>query len=477
MSPDNDVFARYLERTRWFGGKGRPFEVSGVRRVGELPGTADAGPRTVIDLVEVTYGDEPGGTELYQVPLVFYADPENRLDHAFIGRWEEPSYGRVHAYDALHDRDAMAHWLRTFDRAAREPGGNLTDRGSGLAFHRIPGYDLDLGVHSTLFAGEQSNSSVAYGEDSLMKVFRKITPGVNPDIQVHEVLTRAGSERVASLYGWLDWIDEEADDGSGTVVQLAMLQQFLRTATDGWDLALASARNLFAEGDLHAYEAGGDFAAEAARLGEALREVHTVLAEHFPVEERTGPAVAELADGMSARLDDAMGIVPELADHADALRKTYARLRDLDRVAVQRIHGDLHLGQTLRTSLGWKIVDFEGEPAKPLGERLLPDTPWRDVAGMLRSFDYVPHVVERTMMEENDPEGSAQRAYRAEEWAHRNRNHFLTAYAGGTLNEEQQLLLDAYVADKAVYETVYETRNRPAWVAIPLEAVARIGAA
>ena len=186
-------------------------------------------------------------------------------------------------------------------------------------------------------------------------------------------------------------------------------------------------------------------------------------------------AVGELADGMDARLDAALEVVPELAQYADSLRAAYARLRTLDGVEVQQIHGDLHLGQTLRTSLGWKIVDFEGEPAKPLSERLRPDSPWRDVAGMLRSFDYVPHVVERQFVEDH-PEGVEQRAQRAEEWAHRNRNHFLTAYAGGELTVAQRALLDAYVADKAVYETVYETRNRPTWVAIPLEAVARIGA-
>jgi maltokinase len=146
----------------------------------------------------------------------------------------------------------------------------------------------------------------------------------------------------------------------------------------------------------------------------------------------------------------------------------------LDGVALQRIHGDLHLGQTLRTSVGWKIVDFEGEPVKPLAERRLPDSPWRDVAGMLRSFDYAPHVVTRQV--EEDPDGHTQREFRTEEWAHRNRNHFLVAYAGGELSAGEQALLDAYVADKAVYETVYETRNRPTWVSIPLEAIARIGA-
>jgi maltokinase len=311
-------------------------------------------------------------------------------------------------------------------------------------------------------------------------VFRKITPGVNPDIRVHDVLTRTGSQHIAKLYGWLDWVDGDpdsgADEGSGTTVQLAMLQEFLRTASDGWDLALASVRNLYAEADLHAYEAGGDFAAEAERLGVALREVHEVLAEQFPVERLDAVAVRALADEMDARLDAALPVVPGLADHADGVRATYARLRELDDVAVQQIHGDLHLGQTLRTSLGWKIVDFEGEPAKPLAERLRLDSPWRDVAGMLRSFDYVPHVVERQFAEDH-PEGVDQRAYRAEEWAHRNCNHFLTAYAGGEVAGAHRVLLDAYVADKAVYETVYETRNRPTWVGVPLEAVARIGAA
>jgi maltokinase len=142
---------------------------------------------------------------------------------------------------------------------------------------------------------------------------------------------------------------------------------------------------------------------------------------------------------------------------------------------VQQVHGDLHLGQTLRTVRGWKIVDFEGEPAKPLAERLLPDSPWRDVAGMLRSFDYAPRVVERTWGGDGQDAGADQRAYRAGEWSERNRAAFLKAYVGRDLAPDEHTLLAAYVADKAVYETVYETRNRPAWVTIPLEAVARIG--
>jgi maltokinase len=472
---DPAVFETYLVKTRWFGGKGRPFSVSGVRRLGEVPGRLDDSPHVLVLLVEITYDDVAQDAvdkvELYQVPLAFYRDPESRLDHAFLGWWEDPEYGWVHAYDALHDRESMACWLRSFGAADGGTHGEPVRSPEGLTFHRLPGYDLDQTAHSTLFTGEQSNSSVAFGDDSLMKVFRKVTPGVNPDIRVHEVLTLAGSEHVAALYGWLDAEDPE----TGSVLQLAMLSQFLRTATDGWDLALASVRNLFSEADLHAHEVGGDFAGESARLGEALRDVHDALRDAFPTETRSAEATRTLARDMGARLDAAIEVVPQLESSADGLLATYAKVAELTELEVQQIHGDLHLGQTLRTSLGWKIVDFEGEPAKPLAERLLADSPWRDVAGMLRSFDYVPHVVDRTYSEE-DEEGREQRAYRSEEWANRNKNHFLVAYAGGPLTADQRTLLDAYSADKAVYETVYETRNRPGWVDIPLEAVARIGA-
>lgn len=454
---DPAVVEDYLARTRWFGGKGRPFTVTDIRTIGELPGGP---PLVVIHLVELTYSDAEGGLELYQVPLSFYEHPEKRLDHAFVGWWDDAEHGWVHAYDALHDRDAMALWQRAFDSPSQS--GDLT-------FHRLPGHDLDLEAHSTLFSGEQSNSSVAFGEDALMKVFRKVTPGANPDITVHAELTRADSEHIAALYGWV-----EAADPAGGVLQLAMLQEFLRTATDGFELALASVRSLlFSEDDAHASESGGDFAPEATRLGEALREVHEALRNHFPTETRPAAATAELAALMADRLDAAMLVVPELAPHAASLRKVFGRVASVDGLEVQQIHGDLHLGQTLRTAAGWKIVDFEGEPAKTLAERQLPDSPWRDVAGMLRSFDYAPRIVEKAMSEGELPDDD----HRADQWAERNKNHFLIAYAGGALSSAEQTLLNAYVADKAVYETVYETRNRPTWLDVPLQAVARIGAA
>jgi maltokinase len=229
-------------------------------------------------------------------------------------------------------------------------------------------------------------------------------------------------------------------------------------------------RNLFAEADLFADEVGGDFAAEAQRLGEAVGHIHRLLAEHFPAGERTSSDHAELTKAMTERLEAAIAVVPDLAERAPALRDLFAAVGSIESGAVQRVHGDLHLGQTLRTAKGWKIVDFEGEPTKPLAERVQPDSPWRDVAGMLRSFDYAPRVAAITAAATGD-DGAEQRAFRAAEWSARNQAAFLDAYAGRELTGDEQTLLAAYVADKAVYECVYEARNRPTWLSIPMAAL------
>ena len=254
-----------------------------------------------------------------------------------------------------------------------------------------------------------------------------------------------------------------------------MLQQFLRTATDGWDLALASVRNLFAEADLHAEEVGGDFAGEAARLGRRWPRRTRRWPSTSPSATRSAEEMSALADAMrDAPRRAAIDVVPALAEHAEALRATYDALAALADVPVQQVHGDLHLGQTLRTVKGWKIVDFEGEPAKPLAERLLPDSPWRDVAGMLRSFDYAPRVVRMTSFAARPrrwhEDGSRPIAPPSGRSATHGPSWRRTPNASSPPTE--QTLLDAYVADKAVYEAVYEARNRPTWVEIPLDALA-----
>jgi maltokinase len=189
----------------------------------------------------------------------------------------------------------------------------------------------------------------------------------------------------------------------------------------------------------------------------------------LPVGTMTGEQVTGLAHAMRRRLDAAVATVPELTPYVDGLAAAFDELAELDAtVPIQRIHGDYHLGQTLRTVLGWKLVDFEGEPEKPLAERTAPDSPLRDVAGMLRSFDYAAWH----LMVTNHP-GDDQIAYRASEWADRNRGAFCAGYGRATGRDprEEGVLLRAYETDKAIYEAVYEARNRPAWLPIPLAAV------
>ncbi len=454
----------YLGHQRWFGGKGRPFTVSGRRTFPWLTET-DSRPAFRVELYTVSYGD--GDTEIYQLPVSYYSEVQEHLAHAFIGTWTEPDLGNVMAYDGLHDRDAASHLLDAI----------VTERSfDDLEFHCLPETDRGLSGPSLLMSAEQSNSSLVYGEEALLKVFRKVGSGRNPDIEIHEVLTHAGVDKIAQLYGWItaQLDDGGVADGAKGPADLAMLQQFLRTATDGWTMALNSVRDLYAEADLHADEVGGDFAGESHRLGAATAEVHRHMAELLGTQIWTPEDLQELVAAMHRRLDLAVEAVPEVEPYSGGLRDAFDTLTDVGHnVPIQRVHGDLHLGQTLRTVLGWKLIDFEGEPAKPLSERVALDSPLRDVAAMLRSFDYAA----ATLL--TDHPHDRQIAYRCREWAQRNRVAFCEGYAEESPVDPRQenALMRAYETDKAVYEVVYEARNRPSWLPIPMAAIARLSGA
>jgi maltokinase len=343
--------------------------------------------------------------------------------------------------------------------------GLLATGGEVEGLHFTNAGEIDPSWTSRVMSAEQSNTSVVFGDAVILKLFRRLQPGANPDIEVTKALADAGSTHVACPMGWYD------GDVAGERTSLGLLQTFLKGASDGWAMATASVRDLFAEGDLHADEVGGDFAAEAERLGAATAEVHALMAQALPSREADRAEAQATAQQLHERLQAAMEVVPDLEPHAAALHAVYDQVgTHPGPVPVQRVHGDYHLGQVLRTMEGWVLLDFEGEPARPLAERTALMSPLRDVAGMLRSFDYAArHLLA-------DHAGEPQLAYRATEWAERNRQAFCDGYAraAGADPRDESVLLRAFELDKAVYEVVYEARNRPSWLPIPLGSIQRL---
>ncbi|RFU19768.1 maltokinase N-terminal cap-like domain-containing protein [Geodermatophilus marinus] len=450
-----DLLRDWMPHQRWFGGKGR--EWADVTEEGFLLDQAD--PVLSVHRVRVAYAD--GAAETYLVPLSWRESPAEDLSSAFIGA--VPSGDREsYAYDAMRDRDATVPWLVHLVSASTI--GPMHFHPAGVAY-------IPEGLPGDIVSTEQSNTSLVYGSEAIFKLFRRLEPGLNPDVEVHDALRKTQNPHIAPLLGYIEIDDPDPSVPPATV---AMLQTFVPNASDGWRLATASVRDLYAEGDLHADEVGGDFAADSERLGAATASVHADMAAVLPTEPADEAWFATIAEQMTARLEAATAVVPQLAEHAEGLRAVYAAVAGAaEPVVRQRVHGDLHLGQVLRTATGWVVLDFEGEPARPLAARRELDSPMRDVAGMLRSFDYAA----RHMLVEQ-PE-DPQRAYRAQEWAERNRAAFCAGYsaASGADPCGDSPLLRAFEADKAVYECVYEARNRPHWLMIPLQSLSRITAA
>jgi maltokinase len=448
-----DLLREWMPGQRWFGSKGR--EWAGITEDGFFLDRSQ--PVLSVHRVRVGYTD--GGADTYLVPISWRDSNVEELSSAYIGAVTGDDGRESHAYDGMRDRDATTPWLIHLVNASTV--GPMHFHPAGVAY-------IPEGMPGDIVSTEQSNTSLVYGQEAIFKLFRRLEPGLNPDVEIHDALRRTDNPHIAPLLGHIEIDDADPANEPATV---AMLQTFVPNASDGWRLATASVRDLYAEGDLHADEVGGDFAADSERLGAATASVHVDMAAVLPTEPADRDWYATLARQMNERLDAAVEIVPQLAEHADGLRQIYATVAEsTEPVVRQRVHGDLHLGQVLRTATGWIVLDFEGEPARPLSSRRQLDSPLRDVAGMLRSFDYAA----RHMLVEQ-PE-DAQRAYRAQEWAERNRTAFCAGYseASGLEPCGGSPLLRAFEADKAVYECVYEARNRPHWLMIPLHSLSRL---
>jgi maltokinase len=455
--------AEFLPRQRWFGAKDRTIELVRVRSIEVLAGEG-AWPALVRVDAEVSLA----GTDdaRYQVLLGLRptgVDVEFLSGHegAVLGEFDTV-FGQALVYDALLDSELALALLRCI--APEHPAERVRPLGA-----------------------EQSNTSLVYDDAMILKVFRRLTEGHNPEVEVIETLAKVGFTSVPEpLAAW------RKDD-----MDLAFLQRFLAGATDGWHIALTSLRELFAEYTIGASpppgdalgagaarpfegtdpsEARGDFAAEAERIGEVTAEMHQAMARGFGTHKVTG---ADWAEPMEEQLERVLGSgagAPGDAALLDGARRIIGRLRDIaDPGPAIRVHGDYHLAQVLRTDAGWYVLDFEGEPARPLAERTHPSSPLKDVTGMLRSLSYASAVA---LSYQEDDLSDLGRA-----WEARNREAFITGYLRKAVEAEPILPTDpavrsavqaAFELDKALYEVAYERANRPDWAHIPLGAVQRL---
>ncbi|WP_402466448.1 aminoglycoside phosphotransferase [Isoptericola aurantiacus] len=443
-----ELLAAWLPTQRWFPGSDDvrvepwlavTFDDGGEEGAPGAGPVADAGtpvasePHLVLLLVRLTGPALPGGELLAQVPLVL-SDPE----HVSLGH-----IGTV--------------TTAAGDVAVHDGGANPTGWVTLLHAMGIEGDADELTERARVLAGEQSNTSVILpgvpspqGSGGMLKILRTIADGPHPDVVVPAALTADGWDGVPRFLGAL-----EVDPGDGVPLHLAILSELVPHAVDGFELAC----------DLASRDES--FAGHAAALGRLVAELHERMGRVLP----PGPSLdaGGFVAGLRRRADRAVGEVPPLGERANdvaaILDQLEGRLAALTHpVATQHVHGDLHLGQTLHGDADWKVLDFEGEPQRPVTERTAPDLPLRDVAGMLRSFDYAAAVGGAT-----EPAAWQAEAARA----------FLDAYRAaappsGLDDDTAALVLDALVLDKALYEVVYENHHRPHWLGIPLDAVDRV---
>lgn len=444
------AIAEWMPQQRWFGGKGHTPQ---LREIGSWELPADEAGVRVRSLLVMDEASQP--PVLYQVPVVERSAAVPAASAHLVARLDDGTA----LYDGPHDpafTDALLELIVGEGRAVAH--------GAWAAGHFSGATDAaprGARVPATVLGGEQSNTSIVYRPDGaapvICKVYRQLHHGDNPDVTLQTALAASGSRHVPASVGDVigEWDDTGQPDGRARG-HLAFAQEFLPGVEDAWRVALLAAA------------AGQDFADDARALGVAVAEVHLSLGELFEREPATGDLVEAVTAAWQRRLGIAVDEVPAIAPHRDAIDAFYARAQAGAWPELQRVHGDLHLGQViLAPGRGWLILDFEGEPMRPMHERRRPDLPVRDVAGMLRSFDYVAGATELVHPE---------RAEEARAWAASARQAFIDGYvaASGMDLARYRDLLAAFELDKAVYEAIYETRNRPDWAPIPLRAIAKL---
>jgi maltokinase len=442
----------FVTRQRWFGSKSR--EVSEARVIESALLRTEV-PRLTLELVEIRFA--PGTHEIYQLLV-----GERPVDEGWTGGVIE-SNSEWTRYDALAD-PALARELVHLIR-----GGVTENAGEGqVQFRPIEGF-AGLGTEllaARPFEGEQSNSSIVFDDELILKAYRRLEAGINPELELLRFLTEHDFANIAALGGWYAYSGRPMD------ATLGVLQRFVHGARDGWELALQEIE-----------EAPERFLERLRRLGEVTGRMHAVLASDdtdpsFCPEETSAEALGLLTATVDEEIERIFLELPEGLDAVEPIRGRGEEVREQLRQRthlgaaghVIRHHGDFHLGQTLWAIDDWVILDFEGEPARSLPERRRKRSALRDVAGMLRSFAYAASASEivRGVV---PPVGWEDRA--RDEFIHgylETVDHTLLPSGRGAIAR----LESVYELEKAVYELRYELNNRPDWVRIPVAGIQRL---
>lgn len=464
---DTDQLLNDLPNRRWFGGKGQP--IDDVQVVDEAV-IDDGPPALVAGLVKVIFSD--GQEDYYNLLLLVSEDGSQR--------------------DAFEDVDR----LRVIGELMTNGHTIKGDRG---AFHfGGPGLDpmSPPGRHSARpVEAEQSNSSVILDDDVIVKVFRRVEMGENPDLELNRLLTNEGFDAVPPHVG--EMLYEGTIDGDDASFDLGIAQKFIHGGTEGWRVALDSVLELYdAVADLEANDdtdaevkarAGGLFEA-FQELGDVTATIHVLFARDGlepeiasePVDASDLGSWAAAARGSLRRLLERD--IPELEGLVPAIEERIERLTGIPEPGYKtRLHGDYHLGQVLHTPRGWVVLDFEGEPKRSLETRRTKHSPLRDVAGMLRSFSYAALAGLFERAAPGSDEWAALEPW-AEAWESAARGRFMSGYLGKvhearllpTDRDSLGVMLDVFEIDKALYELGYELSHRPDWLRIPLRGIRRV---
>lgn len=446
---DEQSLRAWVQKQRWYASKSRG--VSGIEIVEGV--TVREHPQLFLALVQTRFAT--GTHELYQLPLWLHASPDHEVEDtiARTSGWT--------AADALAQPERLLELVRRMETEEQLAGADGT-----FAFHCAdPAVAISAESDVRLVGVEQSNSSVVIEDRIVLKVFRKLEPGINPELELLRFLTDRGFANIAQLLGWYDY------EGTALAATLGVAQRFVPDAAGGWELALDRLLN---DSEWLLQQLGS--------LGTVTAQLHNVLESDasdpaFSPEEPSHEALSLLTatvdediERIFLRLPDDERVAPILGRGQDVRERLAARSQIGVGGRVIRTHGDYHLGQTLLTPRGWVIIDFEGEPARPLPDRRAKRSPLRDVAGILRSFAYVTTVAGMQGGGPAPPEFESRARERfLSQYLTRIDRTLLPAGEAATAN-----LLSVFELEKAIYELQYELDNRPDWVAIPVAGIRRL---